>query len=153
MLKTITGKKMTDDNAKSNLTTSEINSIKNAIRKAATDHLNAPDADSALSHYKPDATIISSGMLYKTFQLFEKDTREFYNSLKEVKLAVWENIQIRVLSPELALFNASVRWTSVDKAGSVLNLNGIWSAVYCLEEGNWKILFRHESFEPGKQID
>jgi len=121
--------------------------IEIAIRKAATDHLNAQDAHTALSHYKPDASIISNGMQYETFELFEKDTRDFYASLKEVKLAVWNNIRIEIFSAELALFNASVRWKSVDKVGSVLNLKGIWSAIYCLEKGNWKILFRHESFE------
>jgi hypothetical protein len=114
------------------------------VRKAASDHLNAPNAETALRHYKLNATIISNGMMYENFELFEKDTHDFYNSLQEVKLAVWDNIQIRVFNPELALFNASVRWTSIDKPGSVLNLKGIWSAVYCLEEGGWKILFRHE---------
>jgi ketosteroid isomerase-like protein len=145
--------KMTDDTTKRKLTASEISSIENAVRKAATDHLNAPDADTALSHYKPDATIISNGMLYETFQLFEKDTRKFYNSLKEVKLAIWDNIRVRVINSELALFTASVRWSSVDKLGSVFELKGVWSAVYCMEEGNWKILLRHESFEPNKLIE
>ena len=144
---------MNDDEAKGNLTASEINTIKNAVIKAATDHLNASDADTALSHYKPDATIISNGMLYETFELFEKDARDFYNSLKEVKRAVWDNIQVQVVNPELALFTASVRWSSVDKFGSVLELKGIWSAVYCLAEGKWKILLRHESFEPGKHVE
>ena len=144
---------MIDDKAKSKLTSSIINTIKNAVIKAATDHLNAPDADTALSHYKPDATIISNGILYETFELFEKDTRDFYRSLEEVKLAVWDNIRIQVINSELVLFTASVQWSSVDKLGSVLELKGIWSAVYCLEEGKWKILLRHESFEPGKQID
>jgi len=139
---------MEDNNVKGNLTASEISSIKNAVRKAVTNHLNAPDADTALSHYMPDATIVSNGMLYETFELFEKDTHDFYNSLKEIKLAVWDNIRIEVFSADLALFNASVRWKSVDKAGSVLNLKGIWSAIYCLEKGDWKILFRHESFKP-----
>ena len=139
---------MTTDKVKSNLTASEINLIKKAVRKAASDHLNAPDADTALSHYMQDTTIVSNGMLYETFELFEKDTRDFFNSMEEVKLAVWDNMRIQVFNPELALFNASVRWISVDKVGSVLNLKGIWSAIYCLEEGDWKILFRHESFEP-----
>jgi ketosteroid isomerase-like protein len=139
---------MKDKNVKRNLTASEINLIKKAVRKAASDHLNAPDADTALSHYMQDTTIVSNGMLYETFELFEKDTRDFYNSLKEVKLAVWESIRIEVFSSDLALFNASILWESVDKVGSVLNLKGIWSAIYCLEEGDWKILFRHESFEP-----
>ena len=138
---------MTAITTKSSMSTSEINSIKEAVRKAATEHLIAPDAETALSHFKLNATIISNGKLYENFKLFEKDTHDFYNSLKEVKLAVWDNIQIQVFNPELALFNASVRWTSVDKADSVLNLRGIWSAVYCLEEADWKILFRHESFE------
>ena len=125
----LTGTEMNNDKAKSNLTASEINKIEIAIRKAAADHLNAPDADTALRHYKSDATIISNGMFYETFELFEKDARDFYNSLKEVKRAVWDNIQVQVVSPELALFTASVRWSSVDKLDSVLELKGIWSAV------------------------
>lgn len=126
--------------------------IEKEIKKAANDHLNARDADTALIHYKPGATVITNGIWFESFKSFEQDVRNFYMSLKEVKLAVWDQMQIQILNPKLAIFTGSVRWSSVDKSGSFLNLRGIWSAIYCLEIDKWKIMLRHESFEQDDKI-
>ena len=144
---------MIDDKSYETLTKLDEGAIENEIKKAAWDHLNARDADTALSHYKPGATVITNGIWFESFKSFEKDVRNFYMSLKEVKLAVWDQIQIQILSPRLALFTGSVLWPSVDKSGSVLKLKGIWSATYSLEKDKWKILLRHESFEQDDKID
>ena len=144
---------MIDDKSYETLTKLDEGAIENEIKKAAWDHLNARDADTALSHYKPGATVITNGSWFESFKSFEKDVRNFYMSLKEVKLAVWDQIQIQILSPRLALFTGSVLWPSVDKSGSVLKLKGIWSATYSLEKDKWKILLRHESFEQDDKID
>jgi ketosteroid isomerase-like protein len=129
------------------LTDDENDEIQNAIKQAALDHLNARDAETALSHYTIDAIVITNGHWFESYKSFEKDVREFFSSLREVKLANWDKIRIKVVSSKICVFSGLVHWSSVDKTGEVLSLKGTWSAVYALEEGQWKILLRHESYE------
>ena len=117
-----------------------------AVQQAAVDHLNAEDAETALSYYAEDAAIVSNGYLYSSFQEFAEHVREFYASLRKVDTAIWEDIDIRVINPETAIFNATFRWRSTDNWGETMNLQGVWTAVYVRDEDRWKIKMRHESF-------
>ena len=128
--------------------TNKIEKIKAEGRQAATDHLNAGDADTALSYYSKDATIVSNGYLYPSFKLFAEHVKEFYASLSNVDLAVWEDINIKVINAEAAIFNAKFRWRSIDVAGEILDLQGVWSALFIRYKNRWKINMRHESFSP-----
>ena len=116
------------------------------VRQAAEEHLNAEDAETALSYYSEDAAIVSNGYLYSSCQEFAEHVREFYASLRTVDLAVWENIDIQVINSETAIFTATFRWRSTDTWGETLNLQGVWTAVYVRDEDRWKITMRHESF-------
>ena len=116
------------------------------VQQAAADHLNAEDADAALSYYAEDAAIVSNGYLYPSFQEFAEHIREFYASLRKVDTAIWEDIDIQVINSETAIFNAKFRWQSMDTQGEKLNLQGVWSAVYVRDNNRWKIKMRHESF-------
>ena len=124
--------------------------IKAEVQQAATDHLNAGDADTALSYYTKDATIVSNGYLYPSFKLFAEHVKEFYASLNNVDFAVWEDINIKVVNAEAAIFNAKFRWRSIDVAGETLDLQGVWSAVFIRDKDGWKINMRHESNSPRK---
>jgi ketosteroid isomerase-like protein len=129
------------------LSDDKIEEIKKAIMQAALEHLNARDAETALRHYTSDAIVITNGHWFESSKAFEEDVRKFFRSLKEVKLAVWERIRIHVLSSQIGTFSALVRWSSVDNGGEILSLKGTWSAVYGLQNGRWRILLRHESYE------
>ena len=118
------------------------------VQQAAVDHLNAEDADAALSYYAEDAAIVSNGYLYPSFQEFAEHVREFYASLSKVNTAIWEDVDIRVINPDTAIFTAKFRWQSMDTQGEKLNLQGVWSAVYVRDQDSWKIKMRHESFTP-----
>ena len=128
--------------------TNKIEKIKAEVRLAATDHLNAGDADTALSYYSKDAIIVSNGHLYPSFKLFAEHIKEFYASLSNVDIAVWKDINIRVINAEAAIFNAKFRWRSTDSAGKTFDLQGVWSAVFIRDKDGWKITMRHESFSP-----
>ena len=127
---------------------SETAKIKAEVQQAAEEHLNAKDAETALSYYTEDAAIVSNGYLYPSFQEFAEHVREFYASLRKVDTATWEDVDIRVINPDTAIYTAKFRWRSTDTRGETLNLQGVWTAVYVRDQDSWKIKMRHESFTP-----
>jgi uncharacterized protein (TIGR02246 family) len=140
---------MTDDASPSpDLPPDQRAAIEQAVKQAAWDHLLAPDADAALGHYEPDALVASAGLLYRSFDTFAEQAREFYRTLKEIREAAWDEIYVEVLSHRVAVLTATVRWSSTDTAGVQTDLQGVWTAVYVQRDGRWKIRYRHESFLP-----
>jgi ketosteroid isomerase-like protein len=122
--------------------------IQQAVTDAAWSHLQAPDADTALSYYAPDAVVAGDGRLYVSFDAFAQDARAFYESLREVQVAAWHEPRVQVLSDHAAVFTATVRWVSTDTAGVRLDLRGVWTAVWLRRPEGWRIAVRHESFIP-----
>jgi uncharacterized protein (TIGR02246 family) len=122
--------------------------IEDAVKQAAWQHLKSKDAAAALSCYEPDAIVASDGFLYPSFDRFAENIREFYTALRQVELAVWDEMHVQVISGDAAVLTATFRWSSTDKAGVHTDLKGVWTAVYVRRAGCWKILARHESFEP-----
>lgn len=120
--------------------------IEEAVKETAWEHLRAKDAETALGYYEPNAVVASDGMLYPTFELFARQTREFYRTLQQVHVAVWDRMHVDVLSAQLAVLTATVRWASTDTAGIRTTLQGVWTAVLVLRQGRWRIRIRHESF-------
>jgi len=125
--------------------------IVEAIQDAAWRHLRAPDAATALGFYEPDAVVAGDGRLYESFEAFAEDAREFYGTLREVHLAVWDEMQVEVLGENAAVLTATVRWSSTDTAGVRTDLRGVWTAVWVWGTRGWRISARHESFTPMTQ--
>ena len=122
--------------------------IERAVADAAWGHLQAPDAETALGYYAPDAVVAGDGRLYESFATFARDARAFYESLHEVHEAAWHEPRVQVLSDHAAVFTATVRWVSTDTAGIRLDLRGVWTAVWLRRPEGWRIAMRHESFIP-----
>ena len=122
--------------------------IEQAVTDAAWGHLQAPDAETALSYYAPNAVVAGDGRLYESFGAFAQDARAFYESLHEVHVAAWHEPRVQVLSEHVAVFTATVRWVSSDTAGLRLDLRGVWTAVWLRRPEGWRIAVRHESFIP-----
>jgi uncharacterized protein (TIGR02246 family) len=122
--------------------------LEEAVKQAAWDHLLAKDAAEALGHYEPDAIVASNASLYPSLEEFAADAREFYRTLRQVDLAVWDEMHVQALSDDAAVLTATVRWSSTDTEGVRLDLKGVWTAVYVQRDGRWSICARHESFEP-----
>ena len=57
--------------------------IEQAVIDAAWGHLKAPDAETALSYYTPNAVVASDGRLYESFEAFAQGARAFYETLHE----------------------------------------------------------------------
>ena len=120
--------------------------IEREVIEAAWAHLNAPDADIALSYYAPDAVVACDGRLYESLDAFAQDARVFYETLNEVHKAAWHEPRVQVLNDHAAVFTANVHWVSTDTAGVKLDLQGVWTAVWLKHPEGWRIAARHESF-------
>jgi ketosteroid isomerase-like protein len=132
------------------LSEKQLSEIKAEVKQAALAHLHAKDAATALSHYRQDATIVSNGFLYPSFQSFAEHIKQFYGSLSRVNLAAWDEIYINVLTVDTAVFTAKFSWSSTATNGVKTDLQGVWTALFIRDKSGWRISLRHESFIPLK---
>jgi ketosteroid isomerase-like protein len=129
------------------LSTEQIMRIEAEVEQAATAHLHAGDLDTALSHFTGDVLAVSNTMFFPSRDALAADIGEYYRTLKEVLYASWEDVHIHVISESAATFTArfSYGFTSMDDEST--DLRGVWTALFVLVNGSWKIRLRHESFE------
>lgn len=130
------------------LSTNRIIEIQEQVKQAAESHLNARDPDTALSHFTYDALAVSNTTLFSTRESLAADIVEYYKILKKVNYAAWEDVHIQVIDEQAATFTARFRYGFTDVNDQLSELKGVWTALFVLEEGCWKIRLRHESFEP-----
>jgi len=128
------------------LSDNHLSKIKSEIIEAATVHLNTTDADSALSHYTEDVIAVSNLKLFDSFESLADDVKEYYKILKEVNHASWDDIHIHVIGETAATFTAQFRYGFTDIDNQKTDLQGIWTALFIRDGGNWKMRLRHESF-------
>ena len=129
------------------LPSSQVMKLKAEIEQAATLHLNALDLDTALSHYTGDMVAISNTIVFSSREELAAELSEYYNILKRVNHASWEDINIHVISENAATFTAKFNYGFTSKDGEHMDLRGVWTALFILDKGKWKIRLRHESFE------
>jgi ketosteroid isomerase-like protein len=132
----------------SKLSESQIAQIKAEVKQAAIDHLNTKDADTALSHFSYDIIAVSNDKLFPSFEALAVDVRAYYEILKEVNLAAWDEIHIRVINTNAAVFTAKFRYSFTSKDNNRTDLQGVWTALFVKDKSHWKIRVRHESFAP-----
>jgi uncharacterized protein (TIGR02246 family) len=134
----------------SKLSESQVAQIKAEVKQAAIDHLNTKDAETALSHFADDIIAVSNDKFFPSFDALAKDVRAYYEILEEVNLAAWDDIHIRVISRNAAVFTAQFRYSFTSKDNNRTDLQGIWTTLYVRDKGRWKIRVRHESFVENK---
>jgi ketosteroid isomerase-like protein len=120
--------------------------LKAEIEKAATLHLNAIDIDAALSHYTDDMVAISNTKVFSSREELAAELSGYYSILKRVNHASWEDINIQIISQNAATFTAKFNYGFTSKDGEHTDLKGVWTALFILDKGRWKIRLRHESF-------
>jgi ketosteroid isomerase-like protein len=131
---------------KEELSENQIAQIKAEVERAAIEHLNARDADTALSHFTEDAIAVSNDKLFESFGALAEDVRAYYNILKEVNLAAWDETHIKVINSDAAIFTAKFRYSFTNTDNQRTDLQGIWTALFVRNKKSWKIRVRHESF-------
>ncbi|MGD9344702.1 MAG: nuclear transport factor 2 family protein [Candidatus Aminicenantes bacterium] len=128
------------------LTESQVDQIKAEVTQAAVAHLNATDAETALSHFTEDVVAVSNERLFPSLEALAEDVRAYYDILEEVNSAAWDEIHIRVIDSNAAVFTAKFLYSFTSKEKTRTDLQGIWTALYVREKSVWKICVRHESF-------
>lgn len=129
------------------LSTNQINKIKAEVEVAANTHLNSKDVDTVLSHFTDDVLAISNTKLFYSRESLAADIGEYYKILKKVNYASWEEIHINVINKCAATFTAKFIYGFTSMDDKIAQLKGVWTALFILDKGIWKIRLRHESFE------
>lgn len=129
------------------LSTSQLTKIKAEVEQAATTHLNAKDVDAALSHFTDDVLAVSNSKLLFSRESLAADIGEYYKNLKNVNYASWEDVHIHVINESAATFTARFSYGFTNMDDKVVDLEGVWTALFVVDKGVWKIRLRHESFE------
>ena len=133
-------------NRKSTLTKNHIAQIKTEVKQAAIDHLHAKDAQTALSHFTDDVIAVSNTQLFPNLEALAEDVKAYYNILKEVNRAVWDEMHINVINKDTAVLTAKFFYSFTDTNDEKTDLQGVWTAVYVRRDECWKICVRNESF-------
>lgn len=128
----------------------EVLQIEGEIRQAAIDHLNARDLETALSHYSKDAIAVSNDILYGSIEEVGEHLRAFYDIFKEVNIARWDEMHITVISREASIVTAKFRYSFTSVDNEKMDFQGVWTSLYVLCNGSWKIRVHHESFDEVK---
>ncbi len=116
------------------------------IKQAAIDHLNTNSAKEALSHFTNDIVAVSNDKFFTAYDSLAEDVKRYYEILKEVNYAQWDDIQIKIINHNAATFTAKFRYTFTTIENERIDLSGIWTALFVRDNGHWKIRLRHESF-------
>jgi hypothetical protein len=89
---------------------------------------------------------VSNDKLFPSLEALAEDVRSYYDILEEVNFAEWNDIHIRVINTNAAVFTAKFHYSFTSKEKTRTDLQGIWTALYVRDEIGWKIRVRHESF-------
>ncbi|MCK4560684.1 MAG: nuclear transport factor 2 family protein [Calditrichia bacterium] len=122
------------------------------IKQAAIDHLNTNSAKEALSHFTNDIVAVSNDKFFTSYDSLAEDVNRYYEILKEVNYAQWDDIQIKIINHNAATFTAKFRYTFTTIENERIDLSGIWTALFVRDNGHWKIRLRHESFSSHPEI-
>ncbi len=122
------------------------------IKQAAIDHLNTNSAKEALSHFTNDIVAVSNDKFFTSYDSLAEDVKRYYEILKEVNYAQWDDIQIKIINHNAATFTAKFRYTFTTIENERIDLSGIWTALFVRDNGHWKIRLRHESFSSHPEI-
>ncbi len=117
------------------------------MKRAATAHLNAKEIHTALSHFTDDVIAISNTEIFSSHEELAAEVGEYYKILKSVNHAFWEGVHIQVIHENAAIFTAKLHYGFTSVEDETTNLKGVWTALFILDNGEWRIRLRHESFE------
>jgi len=129
------------------LSTSQLKKIKAEVERAATEHLNSKDADTALNHFTDDILAVSNIDLFSSRESLYTEIGDYYKILKKINYTSWEDVHIHVINQRTATFTAKFSYGFTSMDDKITDLKGVWTALFIRDKGIWKIRLRHESFE------
>ena len=129
------------------ITTEEIAKIENEIKGIAhsmdvawVEH----DASKMMSYYKKSKDIMNIEQSNISFgwDAQYKIVNEWHSnnqSLEQIK----EQVYVKVINPNVSILTQSGNEKRDDDLGNIVDYNYVWTAVFVLEDGNWKIVHDH----------
>jgi ketosteroid isomerase-like protein len=99
------------------------------------------------ARYSEKPIQVVNGVIVENFDSQFERTRRWLGSLRQLD-ATYDNVHLEVLSPSAALatMNHHLSWT--DTVGAKGEWHSAWTAVFRRNEGQWKVVYSHESVVP-----
>ncbi len=132
------------------MTDAERAAIVDEIRRltaSAFDAFNHLDADHLYTLFAEETKGAVNGSLIQSFDAHKQKGKAWIRSLREAKYVI-EEMDIDVLTRDVALVLGRYNFTGIDQAGHTNAAICAWSWVFHRRNGEWKIVHAHVS-EPG----
>jgi ketosteroid isomerase-like protein len=114
-----------------------------AGRALAADRIRAVYAKSPVS--------VMNGVIIEDFDARFELTRQFLGLLRALEVSI-KNVHLEVLAPDAVIVtrNDDISWT--DTTGSQGVLHTAWTGVFRRIDGEWRVIYSHESWPPPGQM-
>lgn len=104
------------------------------------------DFEAAMAPYSSDIVWAEQGHLGANRDSLEAAWSGFFESIREVTSGDWEEVHVRVLGPDAAVYTASYSWAGTDLNGEPVGGPGVWTTVWVRSDQGWRIVQGHESY-------
>jgi len=134
----------------SSLTDSQRAAIVDEIKQltaAAYEAVSQLDHKRAYSYFSEQTTAAINGKVIESWETHKQQGGAFLASLREAKYVV-EEMQVDVLTPDVAVLVGRYHFTATDTAGNAMTATPAWTWVFARQNREWKIVHAHIS-EPG----
>ncbi len=117
------------------------------IMDGLVDAARALDAVPVRAAYAENPVVVLNGVIIEDFDAQFELTKQFLGSL-QVLDGSYDNLHLEVLAPDAVVVtrNDHLRWT--DTTGTMGEWHSAWTGVFRLIDGEWKIVYAHESIPP-----
>ncbi len=115
------------------------------------DAARAVDADRIRAHYAPDVVAALDGVVLDDFDDRFAQTRAFLAGIRSIETGAWTDRHVEVLAPDAAVMTGTHRVVFVDTSGTEIPYHAAWTGVFRRLDGEWKVIYSHESTRRSEQ--
>lgn len=126
--------------------TEEIRQLTNSIFEGA----NRKDIDQVYANFSDKVTGAFPGTIMESWEEHKQESANFYAKQEFVDYKI-ENMNIDVLSSDVAVLLGKYTFIATDTTGVTINSSSAWTYVFNKENGKWKIVHFHISDPPSLQ--
>ncbi len=133
--------------AATELTDEQRAAIRDAVEQTWSgmmDAAHARDADGIRAGYAEDVVAVLNGVIIEDFDARFELTRQWLSSLRALE-GSYKNVHIEVLAPDVVVVTRNDDLTWTDSSGLEGEWHSAWTGVFRRINGEWKIIYSHES--------
>ena len=140
--------------ASTELTEGQRAAIKDTVEQRMDEMANAGralDADRIRAVYAESPVSVINGVIIEDFDARFELTRQFLGSLRTLEGRI-RNVHLEVLASDAVVVtrNDDISWT--DTTGTEVVLHTAWTGVFRRIDGEWRVIYSHESWPPPEQM-